>query len=196
METLLPGMSASPNAHPMFVHFPVAFWIAAFGFCLWGVVRESEAVWVSGRRLLYLGTVSALGALVTGMLAADAMGHDSPGHGMVHVHRNLMIGTTLLAALACAFAHAAQDPAAGGKRRAVLAALFAVVVVMTLGADRGAEMVYRYGIGTAGETPPSGDGHSHDHGAAPEHAPPHVHPAPHHDDLPVVDPTAAPPHDH
>lgn len=36
--------------------------------------------------------------------------------------------------------------------------------VMTIGADRGAELVFRYGIGVAGEAPPHSDGHDHSHG--------------------------------
>ena len=42
MEQLLPGLTSAPNLHPMVVHFPIAFWVAATGAWSWAVVRKHE----------------------------------------------------------------------------------------------------------------------------------------------------------
>ncbi len=41
--------------------------------------------------------------------------------------------------------------------------LAATIAVMTLGTDRGAELVYRYGVGVVGEQPPETEDHEHSH---------------------------------
>lgn len=42
MEQLLPGLTSAPNLHPMVVHFPIAFWVAATGAWAWAVVRKHD----------------------------------------------------------------------------------------------------------------------------------------------------------
>jgi uncharacterized membrane protein len=170
MESILPGLSAAPNLHPMVVHFPIALWLAALLFWSLAVVRKQDDLWRTGRWLLYLGTLGGLVAVGTGFWATEAMGHDSPGHGLVHVHRNFMITTTSLALITAVFAHVTRSSTSARLRFGLVALLGVTAGVLTLGADRGAELVFRYGIGTAGETPPAADGHDHDHDHG-DHAP-------------------------
>lgn len=37
MNDLMPGLSAVPNVHPLFVHFPITLWTVALGFCAFGL---------------------------------------------------------------------------------------------------------------------------------------------------------------
>lgn len=164
MESLLPGLSFAQNVHPIFVHFPVAFWSLAVPLLAFGLFRDHEDAWTFGRWLVYAGALSALIAVTTGYIATDKMGHDSPGHGLVHVHRDFMIATAVLGLVAAGLAFAFRNATDRARRGAVLAAMSVCALVMTLGADRGAELVYRYGVGVSHEPPPEDDGHDHDHG--------------------------------
>jgi uncharacterized membrane protein len=163
MDSLMPGLASSPNIHPMFVHFPIAFWIAAAAFLGFAVWKQREDVWKMGTWLFWMATATAVAAAVTGLMAANEIGHDAPGHGLVHVHRNFMYVATGLAIAVSAFAWLKRAETARGVRFAILGGALVVVGVTTLGADRGAELVFRYGIGSVGESPADVD-HDHGHG--------------------------------
>ncbi len=143
----------------MVVHFPIAFWISAAGAWLVAVVGRKDAPWRFGLWLLSLGTAGALLAVALGFMAADAMGHDTAGHELVHDHRNIMLATTGLALLLTGLAWW-QRKAGRAWRVGLTVGSLVLLALMTLGADRGAELVFRYGMGVANETPPHED-HEH-----------------------------------
>jgi uncharacterized membrane protein len=66
-ETLLPGLSALQNIHPMLVLFPIAFFLGALAMVglaiLWNERFHFVATW-----MLYLGTLAAIMALSTGFM--------------------------------------------------------------------------------------------------------------------------------
>jgi len=142
MQDMMPGLYAAPNIHPLFIHFPVALWIVALLFWSLGVFRDKPRLLETGRWLFLLGTGGALLAVTTGFLAADAMGHDSPGHDFVHVHRNFMVAATVLAALVSAAAIFLRKRDSAAIRWGLLVALAATNAVSALGADRGVVLVY------------------------------------------------------
>lgn len=148
INSVLPGMAGSQSLHPMLVHFPIALIPAALALQMLGWVNR-RLDWAAHARVgLYLGTVGALAAVGAGFAAADALGHDTPGHDLVHVHRNFMVVTTLLAVGTCVLARGlASRPAT--RDRAVTLGLVVTTAVLILGADRGANLVYRYGMGVA-----------------------------------------------
>ena len=75
-----------------------------------------------GTKLGVCGTVGAIVSLATGYLATWSMGHDAPGHDVIHIHRNWMIATTILAVALFGFLLLHQPPLpdthAGGGHRA------------------------------------------------------------------------------
>lgn len=151
LEKILPGLTHIPNLHPIFVHFPIAFWAGAALFLTLGALRRRDHLFDAGRWLLYLGTASAGVAVATGLWAADTMGHDSAGHELVHVHRNIMLaasGLGFVAALAAATYRESHGTAA---KWAITALMWVTLALLTLGADRGAALVFRHGIGVAPE---------------------------------------------
>ena len=174
MTPLLPGLSGATDIHPLFVHFPVALWPTAAAFYAYGVFRDHEGARQTGRWVAYAGVLSAVAALGTGFLAADRLGHDSPGHDLVHTHRNLMIGATTLVLLASAAARAAVRGSARRLQFVALGLLLAGVLTTVFGADRGAHLVYGVGLGVSKDagaaSPAGGSGHhdaapgGHDHG--------------------------------
>lgn len=160
MESILPGLKSAVNLHPMMVHFPIAFWVAAtmaWTFALW---RRNDEVWKFGLWLHTAGALTALVAVGFGYLGTSIMGHDSPGHDLVHVHRDIMKIATILSLLLTALAWWRRR--ATGKWRIALVALATIqAVVMTIGSDRGAVLVYQNGVGveitpadSESETPP------------------------------------------
>lgn len=163
MDSILPGLDAAPNIHPIFVHFPIAFWLGALLFYALGVARQRDDFFTAGRWLLYVGTASAALAVGTGFWATEKMGHDTPGHELIHVHRDFMLVTTGLAVATTILAFIWRRSASKAVRWTQVGLLGATIAVMTLGTDRGAELVYRYGIGVAGEQPPETQDHEHSH---------------------------------
>lgn len=167
MDQVFPGLTSAPNLHPMVVHFPIAFWLAATGAWFAALVRKNDDAWRFGLWLHSLGMLGAAVAVAFGFWATEMMGHDSPGHDLVHVHRDIMLWATGVALVVTGLGW--------WKRRAKLRVpltLMSVVLVslLAVGADRGAELVFRYGMGVAHETQPdSAHSHSHDdHGEAHE----------------------------
>ncbi len=161
MQDLFPGLWNAPNLHPFFVHLPVATIPLSLLFLTIALVAKRDALFGFGCLLLYIGIVGMVAALVSGLWAADEMGHDSPGHGLVHTHRDYMYVATGIGAVAGVVAFYVQRRSTVTKQWVLVAIVGILTAVISLGADRGAELVFRYGIGTANETPSDGHDHSH-----------------------------------
>lgn len=172
MNEWLPGLSGVQNLHPMVTHFPIVCWIGAL--LAWGVAslgEEREQWWLFGRWLHMGGGISALVAIAFGFIASDRLGHDSPGHDLVHVHRNFMLVATGISVIIC-IAGWKMRSATLTRQRVLTAFTLVLVGVMVLGADRGAALVFVHGVGVETSSPtPSGlpgdttpTGSHHDHG--------------------------------
>jgi uncharacterized membrane protein len=145
MESILPGWKALLNVHPMFVHFPIAFWLGALLFELLALVAKKDEFHRTGLRLLYLGTLAAPLAIFTG-LDAEASVPQGAAHEVAETHKYLMIAATAVAA-ALSMLAALRRELTPGLRRLLLLGLVALAVLVALGADRGAQLVYQYGTG-------------------------------------------------
>jgi len=143
-----------PNVHPIFVHFPIALWPTALLLFALGLLRDEEQLFRMGCMVLYLATASALLALATGFWASQELGHDIPGHDLVHVHRNWMIAATSFGVITTLAAVAVRSQRTRLRPWVVTSLLLVTVVLTILGGDRGARLVFHYGIGTAGESDP------------------------------------------
>ena len=167
LETLLPGLMAAENLHPMVVHFPIAFWTAASMAWFFSLVLKKDKVWEFGLWLHIAALLSAGLAIGFGFWATDTMGHDSPGHDLVHVHRDWMIYSSIAAAILTGLAFWKRGEK-GKIRYLFLVFSFLILGATSLGADRGAQLVYGYGMGVS-KTPPThhkDGGHSHGGGHA------------------------------
>jgi hypothetical protein len=104
--------------------------------------------------------MTAVATLVTGYIAADTIGHDSPGHEMVHTHRDIMVlFTGIIVLLAFLQAISASVKSLRGKglwwtRLGYPVLLLISSLILVLGADRGGRLVFQYGIGVKMEIPP------------------------------------------
>ncbi len=159
MEPLLPGLKSAINLHPMLVHFPIAFWIAASAMWSYALFRDRAGAWRSGLWLHSAGVATAVAAVAAGYLGTSLMGHDAPGHGEVHVHRDIMLWATGVSALVTCLG---WWELRGARIRRGWLFLLSIIqsVVMTVGADRGAVLVYQMGVGVEVETPAAHHSHS------------------------------------
>lgn len=152
IETVLPGLSAIQNIHPMFVHFPIAFFLGAFAMEGLAVLRDEKfhlvATW-----MLYLGTLSAVVTATTGFLAmyqiaAASGGHHAPGHEFIHIHRNWMVSVTTIGVLLSIYLFWINKKGRWRFHRwRFFGGLLLLSMLLTLGADRGARLVFEFGRG-------------------------------------------------
>jgi uncharacterized membrane protein len=141
---MLPGMKAALNLHPMFVHFPIVLWLAALLFEMVAVWRASDELQRTVTRLLYLGTLAAIVTAMTGLAAENSV---APGEAQraVGVHETLMLTATSLAIGLCMFAFFTRKDFTAKLRKVMLLGLVLLGVLLTIGTDRGAQLVYGYG---------------------------------------------------
>jgi|ERR1700733_3304175 uncharacterized membrane protein len=141
---MLPGLKAVLNIHPMLVHFPIALWLAALLFEAWAVIRTSEDWHRTAARLLYLGTFAGILTVLSGLAAEKSV---PAGQAMivVGIHKTLMILTTSLALGLSLFALAFRKNFTAAYRKYLLVGLVAMAILMTVGGDRGAQLIYQYG---------------------------------------------------
>ncbi len=141
---MLPGMKAALNLHPMFVHFPIVLWLAALLFELLAIWRASDELQRTATRLLYLGTLAAIVTAMTGLAAQNSV---APGEAQraVGIHETLMLTATSLAIGLCMFAFFMRKDFSAKLRKILLLGLVVLGILLAIGADRGAQLVYGYG---------------------------------------------------
>lgn len=141
---MLPGLRAALNFHPILVHFPIVLWLAALLFQLLAVMRTSDELQRTAVRMLYLGTLAAVATILSGWAAENSI---PPGEAQraLGVHETLMLVASNLALALCLFAFFTRKNFTVQLRRIMLAGLVILGVLLTIGADRGAQLVYGYG---------------------------------------------------
>lgn len=145
MESLFPGWKYALSHHPAFVHFPIALWLAALLFEIFAVWRRNDATHHTAVWLLWLGTIAGTFAVGTGLNAAKSV--PASLGPVLEAHEQLMLAAYFIALGLSGFALFAGRRLTQGLKVVVLVGLLILALLVTLGADRGAEMVYRYGVG-------------------------------------------------
>jgi uncharacterized membrane protein len=153
IQELFPGIDGVANLHPLFIHFPIV--LLPVAGLLHFLPKAEGWSWTApaARWSLWLGTASALIAIASGYLAADSLGHDSLGHDFVHIHRNFMVATGIVAVAVSTVAAVLRNRSDATSRWIIGVGLIALSCVLMLGSDRGATLVYRYGMGVQTSQP-------------------------------------------
>ncbi len=141
---LLQGIQSALNLHPMFVHFPIVITLLALLSEITHKVLKKAVYGEMTGVLLNLAALSAVVTIITGYWAADSLGHNAPGHDYVHDHRIVMLWFTGMTVLAAGLFQFIKSLRKGIYRLVVLVILSGLLM---LGADRGAMLVYSYGMG-------------------------------------------------
>ncbi len=145
--TLLPGLQHLQNLHPLVVHFPIALLVSAALFYALAWIFRKDTLTATGFCLLIVGALSACVAAGTGLYAEDGvMVSFSVREHLLDVHEQFMLATTGLSIILSIWAIIARPFPKKG-RPIFLLLFLALLVVMTLGADYGARMVYDYNAG-------------------------------------------------
>ncbi len=135
------------NLHPIFLHFPIAFLFSFLLIELYGLVFKKPEIrrWANG--LLYLGGVTAILTVISGLIAAERVPHGAQVHEIMQWHQRAGITVAVLAAALGIWRRA------GGVPESAMALALSMVVtliiggVLLLGADMGGMMVYQHGVG-------------------------------------------------
>ncbi len=159
MATLLPGLRSALHLHPMLVHFPIAFWVAAALLWALAMARSDDKLWQLGLWLHSVALVSAFLAVGAGYWATSILGHDAPGHHLVHRHRDIMLIATGLAFVITSIAWWRRSASHPWRAFLLLGAIAQAFIVIA-GADRGALLVYQRGVGVELSDAPA-PSHSH-----------------------------------
>ena len=139
--------------HPLLVHFPLTLLLA-------GVIVEAIAWWKrrtsllsAGRMLLTCGVLLAVPTVATGLLAYGRVDHSDTAHSIMTLHRNLMLASVGLFAVAVIWRWRAGERVAAEPRSAALyaALLVAATAALVVGGDRGADLVFEEGLGIPSE---------------------------------------------
>ncbi len=152
------GFESLLNVHPLFVHFPIAITILALVFEGAARLNREKFPVVIATALIYSAALAAIVTVLTGFHAAGTLGHDSPGHELVHTHREFMLFySALIVVLALGnfiITKRAGERLASTWRKVFRPGLLVVAtVVLVLGSDVGGLLVFRHGMGVRMEAP-------------------------------------------
>lgn len=160
-----------PNWHPIFVHFTVALFSTAVGFyCLNYLMtrfnffqrvltQEFETV---ARWCLWVAALMSIATVLAGLYAYNTVTHDEVSHSAMTIHRNWAIATAVGIIVMALWSVLRYR-----KNRAIslvfLIGLLLVQGLLLLTAWRGAELVFRYGVGVLSlpQAEAVGDHHHH-----------------------------------
>lgn len=145
-STILPGIAGMENIHPLFVHFPIAFFTAFFLFDFFGTVAKKEKLRYVASCLLYVGTISAAFTVLAGLFAADSVEHGEDVHEIMERHEHIGIAVLSLSLFLSAWRLKQWGLHSKSGNAVFLCLAGFLCVLLSLGADLGGLMVYQYGV--------------------------------------------------
>jgi len=197
-STVLPGIAAMQNIHPLLVHFPIAFLSGFFALDLIGSLAKKPNWRRVASGLLYLGAVASIFTATAGFIAANSVPHGGNVHQIMENHEHFGIAVVIFA-LSLAGWRALKGGVIEGAANTLFLILASIMCgIMVLGADLGGLMVYRYGVAVSAVPVSAEDlmhhhegeeAHDHEHGTVPM-----PEPTQHHEHEPA--PVSEPMHDH
>lgn len=165
-----------PNWHPIFVHFTVALFSTSVGFYAVAYLfnnlkifsKVSADLEITAQWCLWLVGIIVIGTVLAGLQAYNTVKHDGASHLAMTDHRNWALPTAATMVLVVLWSLWRTFT------KKSLTITFIVVLLIVQGlllstAWRGAELVFRYGLGVM-SLPQSEDvGHNHHHESTMEH---------------------------
>lgn len=153
-----------PNWHPIFVHFTVALLSLAVGFYIichfLSEGKLKQQFNILARWDLWLGTGFGIVTVIAGWFAYNSVAHDAPSHAAMTDHRNWALVTlgVFIILVGWSLWSERQERLPS---KLFLTGLLIGGVLLASTAWRGAENVYRYGLGVMSLPQAEGEGHSH-----------------------------------
>ncbi|MDO9103915.1 MAG: DUF2231 domain-containing protein [Methylovulum sp.] len=170
-SAIMPGLASMDNVHPLLVHFPIAFLLGFFALDLIGTLAKKQAWRAVASCLLYFGTVAAVVTVTAGFIAASTVAHGENVHEIMERHEHIGIAVLVLTSLLSLWRRKSGSLIQGGANVLFLILAGLLCVLLSLGADLGGLMVYKYGVAVEAVAVPE---HAHEHSSH-EHSD-HDHP--------------------
>lgn len=166
--SLLPGISAMENIHPLFVHFPIALLTVFFLIDFAGSIAKKSDWRQVASWFLYLGTLFAGMTVLAGLQAAATVMHGDDVHEIMQTHKHFGLSVLTLATILSAWRFIFKGALQGVLNGLHLACAAVLCLLLTFGADLGGLMVYKYGVGVEAARAAIAQGlvdhpHEHDH---------------------------------
>lgn len=185
-SSLMPGIAAMDNIHPILVHFPIAFFFAFFIFESLGTWRKKLQWRYLASWFLFLGTIAAFFTVMAGLFAAETVEHNEAVHDIMERHEHIGLWVLSIAVIMSIWRIKQWSrPAIEGSNALFIGLAGLLCLLISFGADLGGLMVYGYGVSVKqpavssnavapaemeiGEGHHHHDGHSHDHGGHHHH---------------------------
>jgi uncharacterized membrane protein len=149
--SLVPGWA--PNLHPVLVHFPLALLVTAAAVDLVGwLLRRNRRLRDAATLLYVIGTLTALGAYVSGREASQTVWLTGMAHAVVKDHSDWAYRVVwffgIVTGLRLVLLRRAPGPAMVALF--VLAGVVGIDLLRETG-DRGGQLVYQHRVGIAHE---------------------------------------------
>ncbi|WP_031433156.1 DUF2231 domain-containing protein [Methylomarinum vadi] len=144
--TIMPGISAMANIHPLVVHFPIALFSFFVLIDLAGSLFGKQSWRQAASWFLYLGTIMAAATVAAGLAAAASVPHGDNVHAIMERHKHLGISILILSSVLSLWRLLSRGVIKGGANvlYLIIAVILGLLVVFT--ADLGGLMVYKYGV--------------------------------------------------
>lgn len=160
LKDIVRGRSVGRPTHPMFVIFPLAFFIGALAFDVLSVIGLKGTV-LTGGYLLAGGLIGALFAIVTGLLDRAAMRPGSQIRRVATRHMIIQLTATaiFLVDLIVRWSHTFPHAHRVDKAETLWVVLGVLgVIAIIAGGDVGFNMVFKMGVRVEAREPgPTGD---------------------------------------
>ncbi len=131
--------------HPMLVHFPVATWFLSTLGDIAGLFTDDGQVSRVAGVLLVIGTITALLAMVAGMLELGKIDQQSPAMKVANQHMVLMMTSWSLYAVSLFLR--LDGTHLGQPGMVAIALSVAGLIVLCIAGWLGGKLVYEYGVG-------------------------------------------------
>lgn len=145
-SAILPGITGMDNIHPLFVHYPIAFFTVFFLLDVIGSLAKKAQWRYVASWLLYLGTVAAIFTVIAGLFAADSVEHGADVHDIMERHEHIGIAVLSLSLFLSAWRLKQWGLHSLGANMVFLCLAGFLCLLLSLGADLGGVMVYQYGV--------------------------------------------------
>ncbi len=136
--------------HPMLVHFPVATWFLSTIGDVIGLFTNEQVSWMAGV-LLVIGTMTALLAMVAGLLELGKIDQQSPAMKIANQHMMLMMTSWSFYAISLFLR--LDGTRLGQPDILAVAMSVAGFIILCIAGWLGGKLVYEYGTGVHSRNP-------------------------------------------
>jgi uncharacterized membrane protein len=145
--SIMPGVGAMPNIHPMLVHFPIAFLNGFLLMEVFGFILKRDEFRIAARWMLYLGTLGALVAVAAGLRAEATLPHNEAIHEILLRHKGFGITVLVLSVVLSVWRIFRETRFKAPERMGHMLLAAVMLGILAFGADMGGLMVYKHGAG-------------------------------------------------